>query len=113
MKKKVGWSIALVSLLVGVGVATYFITFYESSENLYGFPVPKNAKLIQKSEQAESYDWSKASEEDGVPFGYEIALKANGWTKGEREGASVLYIKGNDKIDLVSTTKRLDVIKVR
>jgi hypothetical protein len=114
VKKKVGWSIALVTLFIVVGIATYLITlsFYESSEDLYGFPVPQNAKLIQKSGQSESYDWSKASEEDGIPFVYEIALKASGWTKGVREGASVLYKKGNHTIDLISTTKRLDIIKV-
>ncbi|WP_281251490.1 hypothetical protein [Paenisporosarcina indica] len=34
-----------------------------------------------------------ASEENGIPLGYELALQANGWNKGEREGASVYYTK--------------------
>lgn len=65
------------------------------------------------SESEFSYDWSRASEEFGIPFDYEIVLKANGWRKGEREGASVLYTKRSHSMDLISTTKRLDIIKVK
>ncbi|MET3322652.1 UNVERIFIED_ORG: hypothetical protein ABIC97_005800 [Peribacillus simplex] len=113
MKKMVGWTLTLATLLIG-GVIYYFITLslYEPSRDSFDFPVPKNAELVQENEQGKSYDWSKASEENGIPFGYELVLKANGWKKGEREGASVFYTKGNQKIDLISTTKHLNILKV-
>ncbi|MEH7380978.1 hypothetical protein V7138_10900 [Bacillus sp. JJ1533] len=103
------------TLLIGVGVGYYFITLslYEPSEELYGFPIPKNAELVQKSNQSESYDWLKASEENGIPFGYEFVLAKNDWVKGERDGASVTYTKGKHTIDLISTSKKLDIIKVK
>ncbi|MBT2605030.1 hypothetical protein J7E55_18720 [Bacillus sp. ISL-53] len=113
MKKMVGWTLTLATLLIG-GVIYYFITLslYEPSKDAFDFPVPKNAELVQENVKGKSYDWSKASEENGIPFGYELVLKSNGWKKGEREGASVFYTKGNHKIDLISTTKHLDILKV-
>lgn len=115
MRGKKGWTIALMTFLIGIGIVYYFIalSLYEPSEDLYGFPIPKNAELVQKSIKSESFDWSRASEEYGIPFDYEIVLKVNGWRKGEREGASVLYTKGNHSIDLISTTKRLDMIIIK
>jgi hypothetical protein len=115
IKKKIGWKIALVILVIGIGIGYYFIalSLYEPSDELYGFPIPKKSEYVQESEKSKSYDWSRASEEHGIPFDYEVALKGNGWKKGEREGASVLYTKGDHTIDLVCTTKRLDIIKVK
>ncbi|MGN1400995.1 MAG: hypothetical protein ACI4XL_05780 [Bacillus sp. (in: firmicutes)] len=113
MKKLVGWTLTLATLLI-CGVIYYFITYflYEPSKDLFGFPVPRNAELIEESELGKSYEWSKASEENGIPFGYELVLKANGWKKGEREGASVIYTKGKHRIDLISSTKQLYILKV-
>jgi hypothetical protein len=79
---------------------------------LYNFPIPKNAELVQENSQGKSYDWSPASEESGIPFGYELAIKVNGWKKGERDGASVYYTKGTKKLDLISSTKHLNILKV-
>jgi hypothetical protein len=111
-KKMAGWTLALATILFG-GIIYYFITLshYIPSEDLYNFPVPKNAKLLKEGELGKSYYWSAASEVNGIPFGYELALKANGWKKGERDGTSVLYTKGNQKIDLSSSTKYLDILK--
>lgn len=111
-KKKVGWTIALVTPLVG-GVIYYFILLflYLPSEDLYNFPVPRNAELIKENEMAKSYNWSSAIEEYGIPFGYELVIKINGWKQGEREGASVIYTKGNKKIDLILTREHLDILK--
>lgn len=113
MKKKMGWALALAALLMS-GAAYYFITLslYEPTEDLYGFPVPKNAELVEESGHGHNYEWSRASEEKGIPYEYELALKKHGWKKGEREGASVYYTRGNDKINLISTTKQLDILKV-
>ena len=113
MKRKIGWALALTLFLIG-GSLYYFITVsqYEPSKELYNFPIPKNAELVQESSRGKSYDWSPASEENGIPFGYELAIKKNGWEKGEREGASVFYTKGTKKIDLISSTKHLNILKV-
>ncbi|QED50000.1 hypothetical protein FSZ17_04630 [Cytobacillus dafuensis] len=115
MKKIIGWITALMTLVIGISIGYYFIalSLYEPSDELYGFPIPKKAEFVQESDKSKSYDWSRTSEENGIPFDYEIALKVNDWKKGEREGASVLYKKGNHTIDLISTTKRLDIIKVK
>ncbi|MCM3766062.1 hypothetical protein [Neobacillus niacini] len=115
MRKSIAWTIVFMTLAIGIGIGYYFIalSLYEPSEDLYGFLIPKNAESVNSSNKSESYDWSRASEEYGIPFDYEIALKANGWRKGEREGASILYTKGSHSIDLISTTKRLDIIKVK
>lgn len=51
-------------------------------------------------------------EENGIPYGEEIALKAKGWKKGKSEGASVFYTKENNTIDLLTTTKQLEILRV-
>ncbi|WP_210467930.1 hypothetical protein [Sporosarcina sp. 6E9] len=114
MNKKVFLPLVLIVLLIG-GLIYYFLAVsqYEPSQELYEFPIPKNAELIQKSSYGISYDWSLASEEHGIPYGYKWAIKANGWKEGEREGASVHYTKGNRKIDLISSTKHLNILKVK
>ncbi|AMM93140.1 hypothetical protein UP17_11955 [Peribacillus simplex] len=114
MKEKIGWTLAIAALLIGGGIIYYFInlSLYETTEGLYEVPVPKNAKLVMENEHGKNYEWSRASEENGIPYGYELALKANGWKKGEREGASVFYTKGQQKIDVISTTKHLDILRV-
>ena len=114
LKKTVGRTLALTTLLMG-GAIYYFITvsLYEPSEDLFDFPVPKNAELVQENIYGKSYDWSPTSEENGIPFGYELAIKANGWKKGERDGASIYYTKGTNKIDLISSTKHLNILKVK
>ena len=115
MKKKVKWIITIIIILIGIiFISSTFI--YEKSEALYGFPIPIKAELLQENEpmngnKLKSYHWSRASEENGIPFDYEIILKINGWEKGERLGACVMYTKGNHTIDLCSYHKALDVIK--
>ncbi|WP_458352242.1 hypothetical protein [Peribacillus frigoritolerans] len=71
--------------------------------------------MVQLNEHGNRYEWSRASEDDGIPYGYAIALKANGWKKwkSESEGASVLYMKGNSKVDLITTTKQLEILRVK
>ncbi|MDQ0884133.1 hypothetical protein [Peribacillus sp. V2I11] len=114
MKKKVREAFTIAALLImGGAIIYYFISSsYTTTEDLYEFPVPRNAELVQINEQGNRYEWSMASEENGIPYGYEIALKANRWEKGEREGASVFYTKGNNKIDLITTTNQLEILRV-
>lgn len=112
MKKILGATLLLLLVAGGIFYVTTFFA-YETSENFFGFPIPKNAQLVSENASAKSYEWSNASEENGIPFGYELVLKANDWKKGEREGASVIYTKGNHEIDLISTTKQLNIVKVK
>jgi len=115
MKKKISCALTLAAFLIGGAIIYYSISIslYTATEDLNEFPVPKNAELVQLNEQGNRYEWSRASEEDGIPYGYAMALKANGWKKGKTEGASVLYIKGNNKIDLITTTKQLEILRVK
>jgi hypothetical protein len=114
MKKRFGWILSTATVVIVPAPLYYFITLalYEPSEDLHHFPVPKHAKLVGENEHGHQYDWSRASEENGIPYGYEMVLKANGWEKGEREGASVYYTKGDHTIDLISTSKHLDILRV-
>ena len=110
MKKKFKWTIAILGIVLGI-VFVSLNLIYETSEELYGFPIPIKAELTQEFNQTKSYNWSRASEENGIPLDYEIILKINGWKKGQREGASVSYTKGNHTIDLASYHNALDIIK--
>ncbi|MGE7683982.1 hypothetical protein [Bacillus simplex] len=74
--------------------------------------MPRYAELIKTNEQGKRYAWSRISEENGIPYGYVLALKTNGWKKEEREGTSVFYTKGNNKIDLITTTNQLEILRV-
>lgn len=113
MKKKLGWILVLAVLLLS-GSAYYFITLslYEPIEDLLGFTVPKRAELVGHNTVGKNYEWPRASETDGIPFGYELAIKKNGWKKGEREGASVYYTKGDQRINLICTQGHLDIHRV-
>ncbi|MDI3093423.1 hypothetical protein QJ133_20055 [Priestia megaterium] len=99
-------------LLMGAGIF-YFVTFfaYIPSDKLSGFPVPKNAKLVKGKERVDIYDWSKASEENGILSGYKLVIKTKGWKERDREGASTYYEKENKKIDLIAQTNELILIK--
>jgi len=109
MKKIFIWFLSLLLILGGIFYFTIFFA-YQPAEDLFNFPIPKSAEIIDEKGSSRSYNWSKASEENGIPFGYEMVLKANGWKKGERDGASVIYTKGKHSIDLISTTKHLNLI---
>jgi hypothetical protein len=110
LKKAVTTVLAI--LLMGAAIF-YFVTFfaYIPSNKFFSFPVPKNAKLVKGKERVNIYDWSKASEENGIPSGYKLVIKSKGWKERNREGASTYYEKGNKIIDLISQTDKLTLIK--
>ncbi|MCJ7990153.1 hypothetical protein MUB15_13920 [Priestia sp. OVS21] len=110
MKKAVTTVLAI--LLMGAAIF-YFVTFfaYIPSNKFFSFPVPKNAKLVKGKERVNIYDWSKASEENGIPSGYKLVIKSKGWKERNREEASTYYEKGNKIIDLISQTDKLTLIK--
>ncbi len=47
----------------------------------------------------------------GYHQGYKLVIKSKGWQGKDREGASTYYEKGNKKIDLISQTNELTLIK--
>jgi len=109
LKKAVTTVLAI--LLIGAAIF-YFVTFfaYIPSNKFFSFPVPENAKLVKGKERVNIYDWSKASEENGIPSGYKLVIKSKGWKERNREGASTYYEKGNKIIDLISQTDKLTLI---
>ncbi|MED4213193.1 hypothetical protein P4662_28570 [Priestia megaterium] len=111
MKKNV--TITVTGIVLVGAILFYFITFfaYTPSDKFSGFPVPKSAKLVKEKESVNIYDWSKASEENGIPSGYKLVIKSKGWKEINREGASTYYTKGKEKIDLISQTNELTLIK--
>lgn len=109
VKKLLSWTIGFVILLFGIVV--FYLSLYKSLEDFYDFPVPKNAKVVHQNENVKNFTWSEEAEENGIPLGYEFVLKLNGWEKGKRDGASVMYTKRNHKIDLIFTSKHLTIVK--
>lgn len=109
MKKKI--ILGALATVVLIGVITYINTYgaYQQNDDFYGFPIPKNAILEKSEDGIGIYKWMKASEENGIPAGYEFIIKSNGWVKGKREGASVIYTKDQREIELISTTDRLTI----
>ncbi|PGK51955.1 hypothetical protein CN918_29635 [Priestia megaterium] len=103
----------LVCFTLGFSYSLYNAKAYVSDSPIYHFPVPKNAVVIKKGKDFVTYKWSRASEENGIPYGYRTALKKKGWLEGEREGASVGYSKGKHEVELISTTKQLDIVKTK
>ena len=108
-------ALTLAAFLIGGAIIYYSISIslYTATKDLNEFPAPKNAELVQLNEQGNRFEWSRASEENGIPYGYAIALNTNSWKKGKSEGASILYMKGNNKIDLITTTKQLEILRVK
>lgn len=99
-------------LFAALGGFVFLLSFYEPTQELNGFPVPKTANLLHEGESSRSYDWTRASEEKGIPFDYDFALRANGWKILSVEELMVTYTKGIYKIALNSTSNRLDIIKI-
>lgn len=97
-------TITLTGIVLIGAVIFYFVTFfaYIPSDKFSGFPVPKDAELEKETAHANIYEWSKASEENGIP---------QGWKEKEREGASTYYEKEDKKIDLISQTDELTLIE--
>lgn len=87
-----------------------FVAFKHSQE-FYDFPIPRSAKLVKSEENSIILNWSGASEENGISKFYALYLSMEGWKEKEREGASVIYEKEGIKIDLISVTNELIIIK--
>lgn len=106
MKKNISRVIITIILLGGILLLAIFFS-YEESDKFFDFPIPKDAELVSDKEGVTVYNWSKASEENGIPYIYKQIIKSKGWSKVDREGASTYYKKDEHRIDLISQTKRL------
>ena len=103
--------ILLLSFLF-VAILYYWISVssYQTSEDLNNFPYPKDAELVYQTDKVYGYDWGKASFENGIPLGYKLVIKQNGWKKVGQEGGNTTYIKGNYKINLLSHRDYIEII---
>ena len=103
MKNKLSIAIIFIILIGGIlFFTTYFA--YEEHNKFFNFPIPQNADLLSDKEDVVIYNWSKATEENGIPFVYKIIIKSKGWSNVGREGASTYYEKDGHRIDLISQT---------
>ncbi|OHR67193.1 hypothetical protein HMPREF3291_11205 [Bacillus sp. HMSC76G11] len=94
-------------------VLIYFYGLYQTSNIAEGFPVPVSAKLSESSDEKayEEYSWTLASEENGLPSAYLLAINLWGWKKVDQMGAQTTYEKNGEKIDVVSQTDYLFIAK--
>ncbi|WP_050614536.1 hypothetical protein [Bacillus testis] len=99
----------LIFLFLGILYFWISISSYQTAEDLYDFPIPKNAQLVYKKEKVSGYEWDKSSFENGIPFSYKIVIKQNGWKEEEREGGNTTYTKGESKINLLSDTDYIEI----
>jgi hypothetical protein len=95
----------LISFIVFIllGSTYYFIakSKYELSDEYEQFPIPKNAKLIkEENDYSSEYEWSKASDVNGIPLSYRIIITTNGWEGVLREGSLTTYEKEGIQINL-------------
>lgn len=96
-----------------IGCVFYIINLalYQPEKEFFDFPVPKSAKLVKETEHSNIYKWSKASEENGIPIGYRLILKKDGWKPVDKEGALTHYKKDTFKVDLISTKGQLSITR--
>lgn len=100
----------VLSFLVLIGTIFLFIVFFSYGEqDSTGFPIPKSAELAKSNESTAAYDWPKASEENGIPYFYKLAIQSKGWTLVGQEGASSYYEKDGRRIDLITQTDLLTI----
>ena len=84
IKKRVILPCTLIAALL-----IYFYALYHASPIAEDFPVPVSAKLSESSNDKafEEYSWSLASEEDGLPAAYLLAIRHWSWKKIDQMGA--------------------------
>ncbi|MFD2211981.1 hypothetical protein ACFSMW_19930 [Virgibacillus halophilus] len=110
MRKKAIWLVSAIVVVCGLFFyhQTYFS--YKTLNELHHFPVPRYAKLVDKSNIAYGFNWPQAKEEDGIPYGYKFILKRNGWVQTLREGSLTEYQKGDHRISLICTNQYLKIL---
>ncbi|RLQ89883.1 hypothetical protein [Planomicrobium sp. Y74] len=110
--KKFTWPIVLSFLVLIGGISAFvLISSYKADAELLDFPVPQSATLVEENEFGKNYDWPKASGDNEIPWSYQWALKLNDWEKVKGE-LTPIYQQDDKKIDLITTTDHLSILKV-
>lgn len=109
MKNKISKTIIFTILIGGILFFTIYFAYGEN-DKLFNFPIPQNAELLSDKEGVAIYNWSKVTEENGIPFIYELIIKSKGWSNVGREGAATYYEKDGHRIVLISQTDQLTLI---
>ena len=103
----------LVGLVIAIVFALIFYYGQSFKDSVFteGFPVPGKAKVhkISDEHKLESYNWSGASEEDGLPLRYRVVIRLAGWKKVDTFGAMTTFEKDGVIIEVVSATKMIDL----
>ncbi|MDQ0271387.1 hypothetical protein [Cytobacillus purgationiresistens] len=101
-------SILLIFSIAFIGMILFR---YESADDLYGFPIPRDAKITKQKEAFYEPDWWAASQEqkDGLPLTYRLRLKLDGWEMKERQGEWAAYVKEEKSLNVISTVDYLSV----
>lgn len=102
----------IMAVMLAGGLYFYYHTYfsYEALKELHHFPVPKHADLVDKGDGIYGFNWPKAREEDGIPFGYQFMLERQGWKEILQEGALTEYEKGDFHISVICTNKYLKIL---
>jgi len=82
---------------------------YKKPDKFEDFPVPRFAKVANEKSKVTTYDWSHASEENGLPITYLLRIKLAGWKQVTQEGAMTVYSKDGREIEVTSLTDYLGV----
>ncbi|MGN7477289.1 hypothetical protein ACTHOQ_05495 [Solibacillus silvestris] len=113
MKKKLVKFLVFMFILLFAGILFFLlsVSFYEKSEELSNFPLPKSAQLVYKTDNVRGYNWEKASFENGIPVSYKLIIHLNNWRKTEQEGSVTTYTNGKYIIHLLCDRDYIEIIK--
>lgn len=111
--KRLGALLSVIVLIFVAGILYYtnLDKNYYILDDLYGFPVPKNAELESEDENGKHYYWTAASGDEGIPLSYKLMIKKSGWIEAERMGETGTFVKGNNTIYLQSSTDYIGIMK--
>lgn len=107
---KIRYLIGVFCVLICILVFNYGQSFKESVFT-EGFPIPGKAEVYKMSEEHnfESYKWNGASEENGLPLRYKVVIRLAGWKNVDTFGTMTTFEKDGVKIEVMSSTKMIDL----
>ncbi|MFS0782172.1 hypothetical protein [Bacillus sp. 1P06AnD] len=113
MSKKVlikSSALLFVFLSFGILYNGYSLASYQTATEFYGFPVPKDARLVRETDLSKGFEWKKASFDSGIPISYKKAINHYGWKKVFQEGGITVYTKDKKRISLLTDTDYLEIL---
>lgn len=109
MDKKALITLFGITIVIIAGYFTITYISFDQVQEFGGFPIPKDAELTKEEENFIEYNWSKASEENGIPKRYQKELEKEGWDIDWREGSATVYKKDAIKVLLICSTDYLSI----